>query len=105
MKKIDYELEQKKELLKKEVMDTGINLDEFINYCVSKKEDGDNLNNWTIDELKTIIKEFTEINAEKKEKEKKNNEEEIKPENLENLEKVDPNKEENKRLNMKIMLD
>ena len=54
-----YELEKKKELLKKEIVEKNIDQNIFINFCISKKQNGDDLNNWTLEELKEIIIEFT----------------------------------------------
>ena len=53
------ELEKKKELLKNEIVEKNIDQNSFINYCMSKKQNGDDLNNWTLDELKEVIIEFT----------------------------------------------
>ena len=65
------ELEQKTEILKKEILEKNHDQNAFINFCLSKKENGDDLNNWNLQELKKIIEEFT---LTQKEKENKTNE-------------------------------
>ena len=49
---------QKQNLLKSEIIDNGYDQSEFIEFCMQKKKEGDDLNNWTYEELKNIIKEF-----------------------------------------------
>ena len=45
-------------LLKQEITDKNYNQIDFINFCLSKKENGDNLESWTLQELSNLIKEF-----------------------------------------------
>ena len=83
------ELEQKTEILKKEILEKNYDQNAFINFCLSKKENGDDLNNWNLQELKKIIEEFT---LTQKEKENKTNEyqKNINAENIVNsMEKID----------------
>ena len=65
---------------------------------MSKKDNGDDLNNWSLEELTQIVKEFTKSQnvEENVENDKKDNQvnEEIKTENEEKIEKF--NAEENK---------
>ena len=63
---------EKQTLIKKNILDKHFDKDLFFSYCMSKKPDnGDNLKNWTIEELTTIINNFVEeqnkyyINAKK----------------------------------------
>ena len=66
---IGEEIKVKQQLLKKEILEKKYDKTAFINFCISKKENGDDLNNWTLDELKEIIKEFVDIqNESQKEK-------------------------------------
>ena len=66
---INEEIKVKQQLLKKEILEKKYDKTAFINFCISKKENGDDLNNWTLDELKEIIKEFVDIqNESQKEK-------------------------------------
>ena len=74
MEEGDKEFNEKKELLKTEIIDKKYDLDKFIQYCIGKKENGDDLSLWTIPELKDIIKEFVS----NEEKEKKNQKNQIK---------------------------
>ena len=81
------ELEQKTEILKKEIIEKNYDQNGFINFCLLKKENGDDLNNWNIKELKNIIEEFVLSQKENKKKEyqKKINEENI----TKTMEKID----------------
>ena len=88
------ELEEKTQVLKNEIIEKNHDQNAFINYCLSKKENGDDLNNWTLQELKNVIAEFIETQKEK-EKEKKTNEVniEINEESIhKSMEKIDTSK-------------
>ena len=69
----EKELEEKKQYLTEEIINKGFNTNDFLNFSLSKKENGDDLINWSFDELKNCVKEFQEqiqkqndINNEKK---------------------------------------
>ena len=104
---MDDEKLSKQKLLKSEILDNGYDQSEFIEFCMQRKKDGDDLNNWTIEELKNVIKDFiTKINHDNL-KEKKNKEI-IQKESLEEKEKEnnDNNNEienENQELVIKIV--
>ena len=51
-------LEQKKEFLTLEIINKNYNTNEFINFCLKKKENGDDLANWSLEELKQCVTEF-----------------------------------------------
>ena len=51
-------LEQKKQYLTDEIINKNYNVNNFINYCQKKKENGDDLTNWSLDELKQCVSEF-----------------------------------------------
>ena len=99
----DGQIKEKQELLKREILDKNLDQNEFISFCLGKKEKGDDLNSWSLEELTKIVEEFVASHTssssnEKKEegKEKKKEEEnEVKKENVENIEKVNIN--ENKQ--------
>ncbi len=55
---MDSDIDSKKDLLKKEILDNNYDQNKFIEFCVSKKENGDDLSQWTLEELQEIIKEF-----------------------------------------------
>ena len=44
----EYELMTKHTLLEEEIIDKNYDKTEFIDFCISKKDDGDDLTNWTI---------------------------------------------------------
>ena len=56
----DDEIQQKQMLLQTEIIDKNLDKTSFINFCLSKKENGDDLSNWTLAELQGIVKEFAE---------------------------------------------
>ena len=61
---IDNEIEIKKKYLTDEILNKGYNTNDFLNFCLSKKENGDDLAFWQIDELKECVKEF-QLNVQK----------------------------------------
>ena len=92
------EIQAKQTLLQTEIIEKNYDKTAFINFCLSKKENGDDLNNWTLDELTQIVKEFvstqtqgepTEIKMEevKSEPTKEGEGQEIKKEDIEKMEK------------------
>ena len=52
------DFQKKQNLLQKEIIDKNYDKTAFINFCMSKKDNGDDLNNWTYDELSGIVQEF-----------------------------------------------
>ena len=58
------EFQKKQNLLQKEIIDKNYDKTAFINFCMSKKDNGDDLNNWTLEELEAIVQEF--ISTQKK---------------------------------------
>ena len=56
-KKTDLDL--KKELLQKEIIDKNYNKQMFLDFCSSRKQFGDDLNLWSINELKEVINIYT----------------------------------------------
>lgn len=103
---IEEQIQAKQSLLQSEIIDKNYDKTSFINFCLSKKENGDDLNNWTLEELTEIVKEFVssqtqEENPREIKKDKQEEEEEIKKENLEKMEKF--NAEENKNFKEKTI--
>ena len=54
----ENDIEQKKQFLREEIINKGFNTEDFLNLCLSKKENGDNLVNWDFEELKQCVKDF-----------------------------------------------
>ena len=54
------QLQLKQNLLKAEILDKNYNQTKFLQYCQSQKENGDDLNNWTFEELKACVENFQE---------------------------------------------
>ena len=52
------DLEQKHQFLLSEIINKNYDSNNFINYCLKKKENGDDLSNWTLEELKQCVSEF-----------------------------------------------
>ena len=115
MEENNEEIQAKQTLLQTEIIDKNYDKTAFINFCLSKKENGDDLNNWTLDELKEIVNEFVntqneaqqEQNVEKiieiqaSEPPKEGENQEIKKEDIEKMEKF--NAEESKNFKEKII--
>ena len=59
---IDTE-EEKQNYLRENILDKGYEAEEFVSYLTSKKgEEGVNLNNWSLEELKSVVKEYIKNN-------------------------------------------
>ena len=58
------EIQAKQTLLQTEIIDKNYDKTAFISFCLSKKENGDDLNNWTLDELRQIVSEFVSSQTE-----------------------------------------
>ena len=58
MKEDLEEVKKKQTLLQEEIIDKNYDKTSFINFCLDKKEDGDDINNYTLKELKKIVSEF-----------------------------------------------
>lgn len=55
----EQEIEEKQNYLRNEILDKGFNGEDFMNFLISKKgEDGSDINNWTMDELRMVASEF-----------------------------------------------
>ena len=52
------QLQLKQDYLKAEIIDKNLEPSKFLEFCTSQKENGDDLNNWTLSELEEIVKEF-----------------------------------------------
>jgi hypothetical protein len=68
----DNHIIKKQELLKREIIDKNLDKEEFLEYCINLKENGDDLDLWGYEELEETIKKFTENNSLKETEEKKN---------------------------------
>ena len=57
----EQDIETKQNLIKSTIIDRNYDKNAFFNFCMNrKKEGGDDLANWTIEELNSVINEFTE---------------------------------------------
>lgn len=54
----EQSITQKQDLLKKEIIDNKYDKDAFLDYCLARKENGDDLESWTYDELVEIVSSF-----------------------------------------------
>ena len=66
------ELEIKQELLKNEIIGKSLNPEKFLQFCQSQKENGDDLNNWTYEELKQCVQNFAKSQEQEKEENAEN---------------------------------
>ena len=68
----DEIIQKKQKYLQKEILDKNYDKTAFINFCLLKKDCGDDLNNWTLEELLIVVNEFQSYI--KEENKNKNNE-------------------------------
>ena len=54
------QLKLKQEYLKSEILDKNLDQNKFLDFCISQKENGDDINSWTFEELKICVKNFNE---------------------------------------------
>ena len=55
----DSDEQQKQLFLRENILDKGYEAEDFVSYLTSKKgEEGINLNNWSLEELKSVVNEF-----------------------------------------------
>ncbi len=100
------EIQAKQTLLQTEIIEKNYDKTAFINFCLSKKENGDDLNNWTTEELTEIVREFvnsqnqTTAPSDTAKGDAKGNQE-IKKEDIEKIEKF--NAEESKNFKEKVI--
>ena len=107
------EIQAKQTLLQTEIIDKNYDKTAFINFCLSKKENGDDLNNWTLDELRQIVSEFVSSQTESQPQSEQPQEvvqyspqaegqqQEIKKEDIEKMEKF--NAEESKNFKERVI--
>ena len=122
MEENSEEIQAKQILLQTEIIEKNYDKTAFINFCLSKKENGDDLNNWSLDELKQIVSEFvstqneqpqeevpTEVQTQNPEQSQnpqspegaEGQQQEIKKEDIEKMEKF--NAEESKNFKEKVI--
>ncbi|MCQ2817704.1 MAG: hypothetical protein MJ252_10610 [archaeon] len=61
---IEDDLTMKKTLLQREIVEKNYNKVQFVDYCSTRKQGGDDLQNWTVSELQAVIKDFVRIHEE-----------------------------------------
>ena len=79
------QLSLKQELLKAEIIAKDYDGQEFLQYCIKLRENGDDMNNWTYEELKLVVQNFIGYCETKKAQIKKK--ENIDTQNNNNIEK------------------
>ena len=67
------QLELKQELLKSEIIGKSLNPEKYLQFCQSQKENGDDLNNWTYEELKQCVENFEKSQKQEKQEKSENN--------------------------------
>ena len=66
----EQDLHLKQNYLKSEIIDKNINPDKFMNYCLTIKENGDDINSWNFEELKECVANFNELLKKESQEEK-----------------------------------
>ena len=84
----DEELELKRNLLQKEIIEGNYNKEQFIDYCLALKPYGDDISQWTYEELKSTVNSFITYHKQEELKEKQE-------EQMKNQYQVENNKMEN----------
>lgn len=60
----EIDLESKQSYLRENVLEKGYDADDFMSFLQHKKENGLNLNNWSMQELENAVKEFIKLKKE-----------------------------------------
>ena len=58
MKENNNDIEEKQKYLVEEIMNKNYDTEKFSEYISNLKENGNDLNNWTFDELKDVVSSF-----------------------------------------------
>jgi len=83
----ENDINRKKDLLQNEILDKNYDKTKFVNFCLSKKENGDDLNEYTYEELLSFVHEF--VSSQKSSsKEDKKEDDKTKTENVEKKEEI-----------------
>lgn len=64
---VKIENNSKLNLIKREIINKNYAKRDFMNFCLFKKNNGDNIDNWTMDELSSVVHEFQKNNSPKEE--------------------------------------
>ena len=85
----DDEIQAKQTLLQNEIINKNLDKSSFINFCLSKRENGDDLNTWTYAELEQVVSEFvaSQEASQPQPDQKSGNKDELNKEELEKIEK------------------
>ena len=83
----DNSIQQKQQLLQTQIIDRNLNRDNFVRFCLQKRENGDDLNIWSVEELESVINEF--VKQEEASNPKQANSEDVKTDSINNLEACD----------------
>ena len=96
------QLLQKQELLKSEIVSKNYDGNKFLKFCLDKKENGDDMNNWTYDELKQCVDDFIESQNTNNNSLKKNNDlnnnKDIEEEKLDEIDNTKSNTESKEKI-------
>ena len=57
------DLQEKINLIEKEIINRNLNKNLFIDYCSTKKNFGDDLSQWSLEELQTTINEYVQYHS------------------------------------------
>ena len=110
------QLSLKQELLKNEIIAKNYDGQKFLEYCINLKENGDDMNNWTYEELKLVVENFKADYDLKKEKSKeqinkeitqennnKKNDDDIETEKLDDMDMIKTENENTKKIQIQKM--
>ncbi|MCQ2820891.1 MAG: hypothetical protein MJ252_26840 [archaeon] len=60
---VEDNIEEKQAYLTEEIIGKEYDQNRFVNFCLSKRENGDDLTIWSMSELKQLVKEFQEVES------------------------------------------
>ena len=80
------DLQEKINLIEKEIINRNLNKNLFLDYCSTKKNFGDDLSLWSLEELQTTINEYVQYHSDEINKNNKNNNENNNKNNENNIE-------------------
>ena len=60
---VNIENNSKLNLIKREITNKNYSKRDFMNFCLFKNKNGDNIDNWTMDELSSLVHEFQQNNS------------------------------------------
>ena len=94
------ETTKKQQLLQTEILDRNLDREKFVNFCLQKKENGDDLNLWSVEELTKIVSEFVQQETQLQNK-PSNKDDEMNVENVQKMEEYNADDKQFKEIEIR----